>query len=70
MTHITQVIYNTMKLKEYFFRYPQDKKEFAEKLGITRNTLYRYISGKYKPTKTTKVAIEYITSGEVLKNDW
>ena len=59
-----------MKLKDYIKKNKCKKTELARKFGISRTSLYRYLRGEFVPSKAVKIAIEYITTGEVARNDW
>jgi hypothetical protein len=59
-----------MDLKKYLKKYRISKINFAKKLGIDRVTLYRYLDPEKKPSLIVKLAIEYISKGEVSRNDW
>jgi len=59
-----------MKLKDYLKKHKIHKIAFAKKLGMTRTTIHRYIAEKNIPPLVTKLAIEFITAGEVSRNDW
>jgi DNA-binding transcriptional regulator YdaS (Cro superfamily) len=59
-----------MKLKDYLKQNKLKKVDFAKRLGISRVTLDYYIHSPQKTTFPVKLAIEYITAGEVTRNDW
>jgi DNA-binding transcriptional regulator YdaS (Cro superfamily) len=59
-----------MKLKDYLTKNRLKKIHFAKKLGISRVTLDYYMAKPDKATLTAKLAIEYITTGEVSRDDW
>lgn len=56
-----------MRLTEYLKLRHQSKQSIARALGIHRMTLYRMLK---RPTKMFILAIEYLTAGEVSRNDW
>jgi len=58
-----------MKLKDYLKTNKIQKQKFAKTLGISRPTLNNYINNKRVPL-IAKLAIEFISGGEVRRNDW
>ena len=59
-----------MKLKDYLKQNKVTKFHFAKKLGISRVTLDYYLRSPDKATQLAKLAVEYITAGEVKRDDW
>ncbi len=59
-----------MKLEKYLEENGIIKKWFAEKTGITANTLANILANKYLPNLKTAISIEMITDGEVSVYDW
>lgn len=59
-----------MKINDYLKINNIAKCHFAKKIGISRVTLDYYIRRPDKATQVVKIAIEYITAGEVNRNDW
>jgi DNA-binding transcriptional regulator YdaS (Cro superfamily) len=59
-----------MKLKDYLLKHKLTRIKFAAKLGINRIVLGHYINGIRKTPNVTKLAIEYVTAGEVRREDW
>jgi len=59
-----------MKLKDYLDKNKIKKQEFSKKLGVSRVTLDYYLRSPEAVSKPTKLAIEYITTGEVKREDW
>lgn len=43
---------------------------FAEALGITPETVSRYLNGRMAPTKLFALAVEAMTCGHVRREDW
>ena len=43
---------------------------FAADLGLTLETLSRYLSGKMAPSRTSALAIEFLTAGAVPASSW
>ncbi|MEK7339172.1 MAG: helix-turn-helix transcriptional regulator [Candidatus Rhabdochlamydia sp.] len=56
-----------MKLAEYLFRMKMTKKDFAEKLGISRGHLQHILSGTKNPSVKLAKKIEEETRGKVSK---
>jgi len=56
-----------MHLNEYL----KDKNipEFAAKIGIARQTIYHWMSGRWFPTGNNWIKIKAATNGAVLPND-
>jgi len=59
-----------MKLKDYLKKHGMSRTKFAEKIGMNRLSMGRYISGKHKIPYVVMLAIEYVTAGEVKREDW
>ena len=59
-----------MKLNDYLTQNKLKKIHFAKRLGISRVTLDYYMANPDKATMLAKLAIEYITAGEVKRDDW
>jgi predicted transcriptional regulator len=59
-----------MKLNDYLKKNKMTKTDFAKSLGMSRVTINYYIKNPEKTTLLAKIAIEYITVGEVTRNDW
>lgn len=58
-----------MKLPEYLFRMKTTKKDFAEKLGISRGHLQHILSGTKNPSVKLAKQIEEATEGKVTKEE-
>ena len=58
-----------MKLDEYLFRVKMTKKEFAEKVGISRGYLQHLLSGIKNPSVKLAKKIEEATRGKVTKEE-
>jgi transcriptional regulator with XRE-family HTH domain len=58
-----------MKLAEYLFRMKMTKKDFAEKLGISRGHLQHILSGTKNPSIKLAKKIEEETGGKVSKTE-
>lgn len=54
-----------MNLKEYLFRKDISQVEFAEKLGVTRETVSRIVKQRNNPSPKLAKKIEELTNGEV-----
>lgn len=59
-----------MKLKDYLLKNKITLTAFALKLGIARNSLHFYITKRRKIPRYVKLAIEYVSTGEVKREDW
>jgi DNA-binding transcriptional regulator YdaS (Cro superfamily) len=59
-----------MKLRDYLFKHKLTRIKFAAKIGINRVVLGHYINGVRTIPKVTMLAIEYVTAGEVRREDW
>jgi DNA-binding XRE family transcriptional regulator len=58
-----------MKLKEWLDKQLGTKKEFAEKIGVSRYTLYKYLNGEATPRLEIALRIQKVTNGEVRVED-
>lgn len=58
-----------MKLNEYLFRTKTTKKDFAEKVGISRGYLQHLLSGIKSPSVKLAKQIEEATGGKVTKEE-
>lgn len=58
-----------MKLDEYLFRTKTTKKDFAEKIGISRGYLQHLLSGIKGPSIKLAKQIEEATGGKVTKEE-
>ena len=58
-----------MKLDEYLFRMKTTKKDFAEKVGISRGYLQHLLSGIKSPSVKLAKQIEEATGGKVTKEE-
>lgn len=59
-----------MNLKTYLKTSDTTVAEFAEKLGVTVQSLYRYINGDRVPKKKIMKRISLITNGHVMPNSF
>lgn len=59
-----------MKINDYLKKKKMTKTAFAKSLGMSRVTINYYINKPGKITLLAMLAIEYITAGEVTRNDW
>lgn len=59
-----------MKLKDYLKQNKISKVDFAKKLDVNRMTLAKYIDHPELAPIVFRLAIEFITTGEVNRNDW
>ena len=58
-----------LKLDEYLFKTKMTKKDFAEKLGISRGHLQHILSGTKNPSVKLAKQIEEATGGKVSKEE-
>ena len=59
-----------MKLEKYLHDNRITKSLFAKMCGVSRATLFRYMTGKSTPKKAFQLAIKYLSNGEVTEKDW
>jgi transcriptional regulator with XRE-family HTH domain len=58
-----------VKLDEYLFKTKTSKKDFAEKVGISRGYLQHILSGLKNPSVKLARKIEEMTGGKVSKEE-
>jgi transcriptional regulator with XRE-family HTH domain len=58
-----------VKLDEYLFKTKTTKKDFAEKVGISRGYLQHILSGLKNPSVKLAKQIEEVTGGKVSKEE-
>lgn len=59
-----------MKLAEYLSDAEIKASAFAERIGVTRQTLWRYMSGERRPEWDVLERIAQATRGQVTPNDF
>lgn len=59
-----------MKLADYLSEAEIKPSAFAERLGVTRQTLWRYMSGERRPEWSILEVIARETGGKVTPNDF
>jgi hypothetical protein len=59
-----------MMLKDYLKHNKISKVKFAKKIGINRMTLAKYLDYPDLAPIIFRLAIEFISAGEVNRNDW
>ena len=59
-----------MKLKDYLILKKIKKKDFAVEMRVSRVTLDWWIRNPHRVTHIVKLAIEFVTGGEVRREDW
>lgn len=59
-----------MKLKDYLKVHKISKVSFAKKIDINRMTLTKYLQRPEFSTMVFRLAIEYLTAGEVKRDEW
>lgn len=62
-------IYSPERLRMWLKKNSYTYQSFSEVLGVSRNTLHKYLFVRVPP-KATRLAVEYITSGEVHHDEW
>jgi len=58
-----------MKLKNWLYKNKVTKVEFAEKVEVCRDTIYRWLNGTV-PSRYAAKRIERVTKGEVTLKEW
>lgn len=59
-----------MTLKDYLKQNKISKVSFAKKIGVNRMTLAKYLDHPELAPILFRLAIEFISAGEVNRNDW
>lgn len=59
-----------MKLKDYLKKKKITQAEFADILGMNRNSIMKYLKSPNQTPLVVKLAIEYITTRQVSLIDW
>ena len=59
-----------MRLSRWFEMSPITKLAFAEKVGVHRSQVYRWISGETRPDYEVARRIQDLTDGAVRLDDW
>lgn len=59
-----------MQLQQYLEKNGISCQEFADEMGLRKNTLYNWLSGKSIPLKIYRDMIEEATNGNVTNKDW
>ena len=59
-----------MNINDYLYVNKIKKTDFCNRLGLSRVAFDRYMLSQAKVPYYVKLAIEYITIGEVRKEDW
>jgi len=59
-----------MKLNDYLKQKNITKTDFAKKCGMSRVTINHYIKHPDKIPLYAILAFEYLTAGDVTRNDW
>ncbi len=58
------------KFKTFVESYPGGVQALARALGLTRQSVYNYISGSRFPTLVKAYTIERLTDGKILTTEW
>jgi transcriptional regulator with XRE-family HTH domain len=59
-----------MKLGEYLNHARLDRHQFAERIGVSSETIRRYLTGERRPDRQKLVKIAEATEGQVTANDF
>ena len=59
-----------MKLSEYLSRTSTPRQDFAETIGVSAETVRRYVAGQRIPEKEIMSKIAAVTGGQVTANDF
>jgi len=59
-----------MKLKDYLGKNNLTQESFSKKVGVHRMSLAKYLANPNQTPYVVKLAIEYVTAGEVRREDW
>ncbi len=59
-----------MTLKDFMKQHNFTVSSFAQRLGVPRTTVYRYLAGIRRPTREILERIQFITRGEVKAGDF
>lgn len=59
-----------MQLRQYLDKHDTDVAVFAAKIGVTAQTVYRYLTGDRLPHRDVMERICRATKGAVQPNDW
>lgn len=59
-----------MKLSRWLKLEKADHKQFCETVGISSNSLYKYLRGTRRPNLDQALAIERATKGKVPVEEW
>lgn len=59
-----------MRLNDYIDTYDLSRGALAEKLGVSQETVRRYLTGESVPRPRTMKKIYAITKGKVMANDF
>lgn len=71
MTKYTALVYCVvMRLKDYIQNKGLTYEEFAQQIGVTETSVYRYVAGLYRPASYVLDRIKEATDGAVMANDF
>ena len=59
-----------MQLRQYLDKHETDVLSFADSIGVTAQTVYRYLAGDRLPHRDVMERICRVTGGAVQPNDW
>lgn len=59
-----------MKLADYLHSVPTKDADFADRIGVTRQSLHRYCAGERTPRPEVMVRIRRVTNGAVTADDF
>lgn len=59
-----------MRLRDYLSHTGEKSQNFADRIGVTRQTVWFWLVGKRYPSSTTMAKIVAVTNGQVTPNDF
>ena len=59
-----------MQLRDYLRSVEKHPEQFAGEIGVSRRTVYRYLSGEIRPRWAQIIRIKQLTNGAVGAEDW
>lgn len=63
-------MFNMDKLKPWYESEGYDVNSFADKLKVSPNAVYKWLSGERCPNGKTQKAIFLLSGGKITPNDW
>jgi predicted transcriptional regulator len=59
-----------MQLREWLSKVNRRPADFAAEIGVSRRSVYRYLSGRFRPDWDVISKIRVATGGQVAAADW